>query len=550
MRIHRITVENYSRIADLDIDVRGHLVIVGANDVGKTSLLRILNLVLGSTAQLYQKLSLDDLRSQEKKLTVEVLFADFTEVERAAFHQEIDIHPQDKSESLRIRLEVQVDPDDSESVLIARWSPGRRDVRNLTREQIDTLGWRYLSSQRQSSAAHLDGASGAIQTLLQAVEKDLGGEKAAMERLLDSFNEKLGESTTLSKLRRDVAQHLSSSMPRKVDTDDLAIRTATDPAQSILDNASFFVARDGTFKPLTEQSDGMRQLIAMTLFDLAEDAANVIAIDEPEIHLHPASQRTVADLLTNTTNQKILVTHSPYIVQRFDPEQVVAVRPDGSSRQLTPGKFSTEEKYQAHWWSSRILEALTARFAILVEGIADRLILEAAARAMGISLDQIGAVVFELGGAENFPEVYKLLGEKGFGVDVLGLVDKAEKGRWLGAVGGKPRFVEGSTVFVSDADLEEEYCRALGADTMASRLIEARVARDETALLSSCKVDKLEDLTALSIAKFCGSNGGKGTGSRKVPAALAVSKGLTRSEVENMDSIHALLVQLKLRAEA
>ncbi|MEJ6013382.1 AAA family ATPase [Corynebacterium sp. H127] len=550
MRIHRITVENYSRIADLEIDVRGHLVIVGANDVGKTSLLRILNLVLGPTAQLYQRLSLDDLRSQEKKLAVEVLFADLTEVERAAFHQEIDIHPEDKSESLRIRLEVQVDPDDSESVLIARWSPGRRDVRNLTREQIDTLGWRYLSSQRQSSAAHLDGASGAIQTLLQAVEKDLGDEKTAMERLLDSFNEKLGESNTLSKLRLDVAQHLSNSMPRKVDADDLAIRTATDPAQSILDNASFFVARDGTFKPLTEQSDGMRQLIAMTLFDLAEDAANVIAIDEPEIHLHPASQRTVADLLTNTTNQKILVTHSPYIVQRFDPEQVVAVRPDGSSRQLTPGKFSIEEKYRAHWWSSLILEALTARFAILVEGIADRLIVEAAARAMGISLDQIGAVVFELGGAENFPEVYKLLGKNGFGVDVLGLVDKEEKGRWIGAVGGKPKHVEGSTVFVSDADLEDEYCRALGADTVAARLIEAGVARDEKALLASCKVDNLGDVTDLSIAEFCRSRGGKGIGSRKVPAALAVSKGLTRAEVENMESIHALLVQLKLRAEA
>lgn len=550
MRIRRIIVENYSRIADLDINVRGHLVVVGANDVGKTSLLRILNLALGPTAQLYQKLSLEDLRSYEKKLAVEVSFGDFTDDERASFYREIDIHPEDKSESLRIRLEVQVDPDDPESVLISRWSPGRRDVRNLTREQINNFGWRYLSSRRQATAAHLDGTSGAIQTLMRTVEKDLGDEKTAMEGLLDSFNEQLGESHTLSELRRDVAQHMSNSMPRKVDADDLAIRTTTDPAQSILENASFFVSHDGVFKPLAEQSDGMRQLIAMTLFDLAENAANVIAIDEPEIHLHPASQRTVADLLTSTRSQKILVTHSPYIVQRFEPEQVVVVRSDGSSRQLDPGKFSAEGKYRAHWWSSLTLEALTSRFAILVEGIADRLIVEAAARAVGISLNQIGAVVFELGGAENFPEVYKLLGKYGFGVDVLGLVDEAEKDKWIGAVGGKPRLVEGKTIFVSNTDLEDEYCRAIGTNTMVNRLIRAGVARDESALLSSCKVDKRDDLTAPELAKFCRSKGGKGIGLRKVPSALAVTKGLTRAEVEKMGSIYALLMELKKRAEA
>lgn len=529
MRISRIIVENHSRIANLDLDVRGHLVIVGANDVGKTSLLRLVNLALGPTVQLYQWLGLEDLRDLEEKLVVEIHFVDFDQTERAAFRQEIDIDPDDKKESLCIRLDVQVDPDDSESVLISRWSPGRQDVRNLTRDQITTLGWRYLSSQRQASAAHLDGASGAIQTLLQAVESDLGDEKTSMETLLEDFNVKLDESKTLTKLRTDVAKHLSNSMPRKINTDDLAIRTAADPTQSILGNASFFVGRSDTFKPLSEQSDGMRQLIAMTLFDLAEGTANVIAIDEPEIHLHPASQRTVADLLTGTMNQKILVTHSPYIVQRFDPEQVVAVRPDGSTRQLPPGKFSTEEKYQAHWWSALILEALTARFAILVEGIADRLIVESSARAMGISLDRLGAVVFELGGAENFPEVYKLLGENGFGVDVLGLVDEAEKGRWFGAVGGKPKTVEGKTVFVSKQDLEDEYCFALGSDVMADRLIAAGVARDEKALLSSCKVTKREELTSEGVANFCRSNGGKGVGSRKVPSALAVSKGIKQA---------------------
>ena len=46
MRLTRIKVENHKRLADLEIEVRDHLVLVGANDVGKSSLLRCLDLLL------------------------------------------------------------------------------------------------------------------------------------------------------------------------------------------------------------------------------------------------------------------------------------------------------------------------------------------------------------------------------------------------------------------------------------------------------------------------------------------------------------------------
>jgi putative ATP-dependent endonuclease of the OLD family len=62
MRLNRVEVTNHSRIADLSVEVRGHAVIVGANDVGKTSLLRMLHLLLGcTTTQLYQQTTVADL---------------------------------------------------------------------------------------------------------------------------------------------------------------------------------------------------------------------------------------------------------------------------------------------------------------------------------------------------------------------------------------------------------------------------------------------------------------------------------------------------------
>lgn len=541
MRLSHIGVENHTRILDLNIRVGSHLVLVGANDVGKTSLLRLLNLLLGSsTAQLYSTLSKEDLRDQSRPLIVSAKFVDFENPVRTLFHREIDIDPVDKSESLTVRLEVTIDPDDENSLVINRWSPGRGEIRALTREQLDAFGWRYLTASRGTSAALLDGTNGAVQVLLRAVQEDLGDERETFGSLLETFNEKLGASEALTALRESIAAHLSSSMPRNFQTADLSIRTTADPDESVLENVSLYLAQpDSKFTPLSEQSDGIRQLMTMTLFDLAQGAANVIAVDEPELHLHPLSQRTVARLLQANTTQKVLVTHSPYVVQRFDPIDVVAVSPDGRCTQIDPAKFTVNERTQAHWWSPKMLEALTARIAILVEGVADRLVVEAAAVARSISLDQVGAMVFELGGAENFRTVYKLLGPEGFGVTVLGLVDDAESAAWVGAVGGKPANVIGTTVFISKADLEDEYCRGIGPAETAQRLITHGVG-NETGILSSCGASTLADINATDLAAFCRGKTGSGT-SRKVPAAIAIQNTLTAADVTKMTSISSLL---------
>lgn len=171
----------------------------------------------------------------------------------------------------------------------------------------------------------------------------------------------------------------------------------------------------------------------------------------------------MAELLSGAGNQKIIVTHSPYIVHRFEPSEVVAVDRDGASHQVSASKLSAVEKVRAHWWSPRLLEALTARFVILVEGAADRVIVESAARALEIDLDRLGAVVVDLDGAEKFRHVFQLLGPDGFGPTLLGLVDKKESGPWIGAFKGrKPKDIVDKIVFISDADLEDEYAAALG----------------------------------------------------------------------------------------
>lgn len=535
MKLSRIEIANHSRIRDLKVDVRGHAVIVGANDVGKSSLLRMLNMLLGSTtAQLYQQVGIADLADPAQELVVEAHFVEFDDSERTLFPREISIDQNDKSESMRVQLVIGSDPDDDQAVTVRRWFPEAGHDRSPTREQLAAFGWRYLPATRGTSAASLDGPNSALQALLKAI--DLGTEKSVLTGLLDNFNNELGSSARITELRGDVASHLSKSMPKGIGRDDLAVRTAADPEDGVLGSVSMFFKRDDEHVPITDQSDGLRQLMSMTLFDLAEGTANVVAIDEPELHLHPSSQRTLAELFGDAANQKILATHSPYIVHRFEPSQIIAVSPDGVCNQLPADNLSAVDKLRANWWSPRLLEVLTARFAIVVEGASDRVIVEAVARLMGVALDRLGAVVFDLDGAMKFPHVYKLIGKSGFRVPMLGLVDEAEAASWVGQVGGKPKNVVGKTIFVSAPDLEAEYCAALTGPGAAQALVDAEFCK-EPAILQTAGVAALSDVSAEAMAAYCRKD--------KVTAAVAIASQLDLNTATKITSVYDLLTELQ-----
>ncbi|MBB4684438.1 ATP-dependent nuclease [Amycolatopsis jiangsuensis] len=538
MKIQSITVENHRRLRDLAIEVRGHAVIVGANDVGKTSLLRLLNLLLGATAgQLYSALTFEDLADQAKPMTVEVEFGGFTDAERTVFPHEISIAQGGHQESLRLRLTAAADPDDPELLTIERWFPDSGHQRSPSREQFAAIGWRYLPATRTANAAQLDGPKSAWQALLSAV--DLGEARTSLAGLLQQFNTTLSSSVTLEQLRGQIAAHLSKSMPTGVAADELVVRTSADPAVSALENVSLFFDRGGQHVPVSEQSDGLRQLMMMTLFDLAQGAANIVAIDEPELHLHPASQRTMAELLQSSANQKIVVTHSPYIVHRFDPSLVVTITPDGQCHQVAENKMTQVQRVLANWWSPRLLEVLTSRYALIVEGLSDRIFVEAAAEAMNISLSRLGAVVFELDGADKFRHVHKLLGKDGFGIPMLGLVDDAEQGSWHVGFGGSPKKAVGKGLWVSTPDLEGEYCTGLGGPAVAQILVQAGVCR-ENGVLQACQAASYADIAPEPLAEFC-----RGI---KVTAAVAVSAALTEHTVAKVPSVHGLLDRLRTDA--
>ncbi len=125
-------------------------------------------------------------------------------------------------------------------------------------------------------------------------------------------------------------------------------------------------------------------------------------------------------------------------------------------------------------------EASSARAVVLVEGVSDKLALEALAVRHGRELSAERVDVLPMGGSKNIRHFLERLARRGFEGKVAGLCDSGEEGDFIR---GLERAGFGSDLtrtgmerlgfFVCIVDLEDELIRALGAAAV-ERVIEAQ----------------------------------------------------------------------------
>jgi OLD-like protein len=112
-----------------------------------------------------------------------------------------------------------------------------------------------------------------------------------------------------------------------------------------------------------------------------------------------------------------------------------------------------------------------AHTVVLVEGVSDKLAVEAVAERRGRDLEAEGVGIVAIGGSKNIRRFLEQFGPHGLDVRVAGLYDEAEEGdfrRGLQRAGFGSLLsrgeIEAHGFFVCIADLEDELIRALGPE--------------------------------------------------------------------------------------
>jgi predicted ATPase len=94
-------------------------------------------------------------------------------------------------------------------------------------------------------------------------------------------------------------------------------------------------------------SDGTLKLLCLIAILKSPDPPPLICIDEPELGLHPDWIKLVAELLQDAAmrTQVIVATHSPHIVAKLEPEQVIVTEKVEGETRLTQLKTSDLENW-------------------------------------------------------------------------------------------------------------------------------------------------------------------------------------------------------------
>lgn len=537
MRLTRLAIKNHSRLAATELEVRNHLILVGPNDVGKSSVLRCIDLLLGaSTGQLYNRIQFEDLADPDLPMVIEADLQGFDATDKALFPDELTVDPITGDLTLTVSLEASFDT--NKTLSVDRRAPKSGIQRQLSVRQVEALGWNLLGATAVNRDLR-DGRRTPLDDILQLV--DLGTEKDDFKKLFDKIEVQLGKSKTLGRLRKSLAGQLSRALPVGVGKDELAFTTGTLAEGDVLADVRLNVIKDGSPKHISEQSDGLRALYALAMYDLVSAGQNMVAVDEPEIHLHPTSQRSLARLLQEGPNQKFLATHSPDIVSAFAPECIVSVRPGGELVQPDAGFLTDDQKLVVRWWVRDKLEPLTANQVVAVEGISDRIVVEKVADLTGRNLDRLGVSLIQTDGAGDMPAIVTLFGPTGFNIPLALLIDEDARAKTAKKLGVDPDDLEDlkhTPCFISDPDLEAEYVAALGADA-------AWEAIENSGLFSTNQM------------KNCATSGPKGTPTeddvaefcrhkdRKVFAAMAIVEALDEDTAAEIGSINDLLDEIE-----
>jgi putative ATP-dependent endonuclease of OLD family len=176
--------------------------------------------------------------------------------------------------------------------------------------------------------------------------------EAKSQRVFDLLNRKLLQADPLLKTLAtglsDISRVAATDIPGKADLRLLPLNT-----WDLLSKAEVIYQSEGgtPWLPLIRHGQGVQSLSVMFLFKtfvellLADlyraDSAAVLALEEPETHLHPQAARSLWKHINELPGQKIVTTHSPYFLQHvpFRDIRVVRVEDGGTTIRSLPRDF-------------------------------------------------------------------------------------------------------------------------------------------------------------------------------------------------------------------
>ncbi|MCY4674134.1 MAG: DUF2813 domain-containing protein [Bacteroidetes bacterium] len=420
MNIVSVRIQNFRGIKRLDLKLGRVTILIGENNTGKTSVLDALRLALyhlGSRRAIFNEMDFhlpdeNATPSSAKPISIEILFSDQYDepwdkelqisLNRAKILQIDDVGTN------RVHLRLTCEYDQATREFAHQWSfldqgkielsKARNDGIQILREELQ---YYYLSALRDASR-HFDAKGPFWRPFLKDSQLSQDKKSEIEERLKEVNNLIVSSHASFNQVK-DQLHQLQSLIPLGSE-DPVSIEAVPSRTFEILSKAEIQIgAITGAKIPLALHGEGTQSLAVLMLFfaflESREGGTSILALEEPEAHLHPSAIRMFWKLVQNFANQRLISTHSGELIAETNVGDIrrLARTSDGiKAFHIRNDLLSPEEtnKFNYHIRRTRG-ELLFARCWLLVEGQTEIWVYEAAARACGLDLHKEGVRLVE-----------------------------------------------------------------------------------------------------------------------------------------------------------
>ena len=418
VKINKVIIKNFRGIKNAEIDLPRHGVLVGDNNVGKSTILEAIDLVLGPE-RIRKKPIIDEhdffagdylnLEKRPVEINIELIIVDLNEDQEIYFKNHLQWWDANKncfldgpppkstdegnvSSAIRFSFEGKYDKEEDDFIGDTYFQhPLRDDGEKSPFNSKDKrmCGFLFLRTLRTGSRALSLERGSLLDIILNLNEVKLNMWEEVLKKLREisvADNSESGVTSILSNVQKELSSLVPSDWgtESKVQVSDLTREGLRKVLNVFMETGVENIKGKKHTAPFKKQGAGTVNMLVLSMLSIISSLKqNVIfAMEEPEIAIPPHTQKMIINSIRTKSTQALFTSHSPYVLEEFDPSEIIVLTNKLGSIESKPATFPTKIKRKNYKqeFRKKYCEALLANKVLIVEGRTEYDAIPAAAR--------------------------------------------------------------------------------------------------------------------------------------------------------------------------